>query len=176
MYRNTYFHFTDDEIFFDERKKRFIYMKSSRLLDQREYKGKFFKSQRPDYFGTDRSEFKENVKRGQILATSIMFQSRQEMRRLWRTMGGQGFQYYKPLMDDYFRAYVVDQPRTNRLWTWQDSTRLAEFYKLHLKKAEKYGLDLPHTTKVYKTKEELKQREDELVEYFLHEMRKQPVE
>ena len=43
---------------------------------------------------------------------------------------------------------------------------------LHLVKAQKYGLDMPFMNNVMLTKEELKAREDELVEYFLYEMRK----
>lgn len=36
------------------------------------------------------------------------------------------------------------------------------------------GLDIPFNTPVFFTKELAKQREDELVEYFLYEMRKKP--
>lgn len=37
------------------------------------------------------------------------------------------------------------------------------------------GLDIPITKSRGLTKDELKQKEDELTAYFLHEMRKQPV-
>ena len=38
--------------------------------------------------------------------------------------------------------------------------------------AEKFGLNMPNTAAPMLTKEELKQREDELCEYFKYEMRK----
>ena len=38
--------------------------------------------------------------------------------------------------------------------------------------AQRYALDIPVTTSMGLTKDELKQREDNLTEYFLHELRK----
>ena len=59
-----------------------------------------------------------------------------------------------------------------RLWTWDDSTKIVNFMTMHLMQAEKYGLDIPIQNSALWTKEELKNREDELTEYFLYEMRK----
>lgn len=80
-----------------------------------------------------------------------------------------------PLMDDYMQSYYVDSPRVNRLWTWQDATKIVNFYDLFTMKNEKFGLNLTNDMKTPMTKDELKEKEDELVEYFLHEMRKAPV-
>lgn len=80
-----------------------------------------------------------------------------------------------PLMDDYFQSYYVDSPRVNRLWTWGDATKIVDYYTLFTMRNEKYGLDLVNNMKTPMTKDELKEKEDELVEYFLHEMRKEPV-
>ena len=60
----------------------------------------------------------------------------------------------------------------HRMWNWEDSSKIVNFMTLHLVKAQKYGLDMPFMNNVMLTKEELKAREDELVEYFLYEMRK----
>ncbi len=75
-------------------------------------------------------------------------------------------------MDDYQRSQSVDQPRMNRLWTWEDSSKIVNFVTVHLALAKKYGLDLGTTNNASFTKEEIKTKEDELTEYFLYEMRK----
>ena len=43
---------------------------------------------------------------------------------------------------------------------------------LHLMQANKYGLDIPIQRSRDITKEELKQREDDLTAYFLYELKK----
>ena len=100
------------------------------------------------------------------------YQTKLELRRLWRTMGPMSFQYFYPLMDDYMNATAMDKPKMLRMWTWDDSTRIVNFMTLHLKQAEKYCLDIPIQNTALYTKEELKAKEDALVEYFLYEMRK----
>ena len=80
-----------------------------------------------------------------------------------------------PIMEDYLKQLKVDGVRTERLWTWQDSTRIVEYYRQHLKRVQKYGLDNGDSLED-PCKEAFKQREDELVEYFLYEMRKKPVD
>ena len=42
----------------------------------------------------------------------------------------------------------------------------------HLLQAEKYGLDMPTMNNALWTKEEIEARENQLMEYFLYEMRK----
>jgi hypothetical protein len=91
MHRETFFNFTDDEVFYDERKKRYVYLKNARMIDMQEYRGKHFKHQRPDFYGTDRVEFNNKLKKGQTLARQMLYQCKLEMRRLWRVMPGTGF-------------------------------------------------------------------------------------
>mmetsp|Transcript_3916 Transcript_3916/g.5920 ORF Transcript_3916/g.5920 Transcript_3916/m.5920 type:complete len:80 (+) Transcript_3916:347-586(+) len=79
-------------------------------------------------------------------------------------------------MDDFQKGQVVDQPRMNRLWTWEDSSKIVNFVTIHLELAKKYGLDLGVTNNAPYTKEELKTKENELTEYFLYEMRKPAAE
>ncbi len=100
------------------------------------------------------------------------YQTKLEMRRLWRQLGGLSYNYFYPLLDDFSNAQAVDKPRLLRTWTWDDSSRIVNFMNLHLLRAQKYGLDIPIQRQIGLTKEELKQREDELVAYFLHELRK----
>ena len=100
------------------------------------------------------------------------YQTKLEMRRLWRQLGGLSYNYFYPLLDDFSNAQAVDKPRLLRTWTWDDSSRIVNFMNLHLLRTQKYGLDIPIQRQIGLTKEELKQREDELVAYFLHELRK----
>ena len=100
------------------------------------------------------------------------YQTKLEMKRLQRTMGGMAYLYFYPLLDDYMGQNAVDRPRVLRTWTWQDSSKIVNFFDLHLLQAQKYGLDIPITRSTNITKDELKQREDELTAYFLHELRK----
>ena len=67
---------------------------------------------------------------------------------------------------------AMDRPKMLRMWTWDDSTKIVNFMTLHLMKAEKYALDIPVQNQSLLTKEELKQKEDKLTEYFLYELRK----
>ena len=87
-------------------------------------------------------------------------------------MGPMSFQYFYPLMDDYMTAMATDKPKMLRMWSWDDSTKIVNFMTLHLKQAQKYGLDITIQNTTLYTKAELKQKEDELTEYFLYEMRK----
>ena len=77
-------------------------------------------------------------------------------------------------MDDFMTYQAIDKPRLMRLWTWDDSSRIANFMTLHLAKCQKYGLDIPIQRNMYLTKDDLKKREDELTAYFLYELRKKP--
>ena len=69
-------------------------------------------------------------------------------------------------------AQSIDRPRLLRTWTWQDSSKIVNFFDLHLLQAHKYGLDVPILRCTDITKDELKQKEDDLTAYFLHELRK----
>ena len=100
------------------------------------------------------------------------YQTKLEMRRLWRQMGGLSYNYFYPLLDDFTLANAVDRPRLLRMWTWDDSTRMVNLMNLHLLRCHKYGLEIPIQRSHGMTKEELKKREDELCAYFLHELRK----
>ena len=57
MYKESFFNFTDDEVYWDEKKKRFIYLTGATVQDIQNYKGRYFKGQRPDLYGTDVTDF-----------------------------------------------------------------------------------------------------------------------
>ena len=100
------------------------------------------------------------------------YQTKLEMKRLQRSMGGMAYLYFYPLLDDYMGQNAVDRPRILRTWTWQDSSKIVNFFDAHLLKCQKFGLDIPIFNQSGCTKEELKAREDQLTAYFLHELRK----
>ena len=85
------------------------------------------------------------------------------------------FLHVYPLMDDYLTQRSIDSPRTLRLWTWDDSSRIANFMKMHHMRCQKYGTEIGVQVNRDLTKEEIKQKEDALTAFFLHEMRKAPV-
>ncbi len=172
--RIKFFGLQDDKLYYDERKKRFVYLEDAPALMEKAYKNSHFKDQRPDLVGQEQIEFRMKLKYGQQLLRQMNYQTKLEMRRLWRTMGGLSYQYFYPLLDDFMTYQAIDKPRLLRLWTWDDSTRIANFMTVHLLKSQRYGLDIPIQHSMGLTKDDLKKREDELVEYFLYEMRKAP--
>ncbi|CDW81323.1 UNKNOWN [Stylonychia lemnae] len=172
--RINFFNLSDDKLVYDERKKRFVFLQDAPAVVTRNYQNSQFKEQRPDLSGEELFEFRLKLKIGSQFLRQMNYQTKLEMRRLWRTMGGMSFQYYQPLLDDFMTYFAIDRPRTLRLWTWDDSTRIVNFLTVHLMRAKKYGLDIPHHTTPYMTKELAKQREDELTEFFITEMRKAP--
>jgi len=72
--------------------------------------------------------------------------------------------------------HSIESPRQLRLWTWDDASRIVNFLELHVQRCQRYGLDIPVQVSGGLTKDELKEKEDQLTEYFLHELRKKPVE
>ena len=140
--RVNFFSF-DDKLIYDERKKRFVHTADLPRSVARQYRNSTFKHQRPDLYGNEQAEFAWKLRFGQQLIRQMNYQTKLEMRRLWRQMGPMSFQYFYPLMDDYMNATAMDRPKMLRMWTWDDSTRIVNFMTLHLKQAQKYGLDFP---------------------------------
>ena len=170
-----YFNFSNNKVMYDERKKRFIYLKHAKKQHKRLFNKNHFKTQRPDITQYDHDMWKSDFRDAQIYLKGMMYINKLEIRRLWRTMGQNSYQYMYEIMDDYMTQWRVDGPRTQRLWTWMDASKMVEFYREHQFRCHKYGLDNCKGI-ANPTKEALKTREDELTEYFLHEMRKKPVE
>ncbi len=55
--RIRFFGLNDEKLFFDERKKRFVFLEDAPAIAERTYKNSFFKSQRPDLYGQEQHEF-----------------------------------------------------------------------------------------------------------------------
>jgi len=166
----------DDKLIYDEKHQRFIFLKDAPYIHTYRFRYTHFKSQRPDLFGYDKEDFREKQRFAQCYARHILYQNKLEIKRLWKAMGPISFPYFYPLMDDYFKRRVIDSPRSGRLWTWEDSSKMVAFVDSEVMRAEKYGLDIPtfHFAKI--KPEELKTKENDLTDYFLYEMRKAPRE
>ena len=50
--------------------------------------------QRPDLFGQEQAEFRFKLKYGQQLLRHMNYQTKLEMKRLWRVMGGMSYNYF----------------------------------------------------------------------------------
>ncbi len=172
--RIRFFGISDDKLFYDERKKRFVYLGEAPAIVERAYKNSHFKEQRPDLHGQEQHEFRMKLKYGQQLLRHMNYQTKLEMRRLQRTMGNMSYQYFYPLLEDFMTYQAIDKPRLLRMWTWDDSSRIVNMMSVHLLKCHKYALDIPVQRTMGLTKEDLKRKEDQLTEYFLYEMRKKP--
>ena len=65
--RGRFFGLSDDKLFYDERKKRFVYMDDAPNIVQQSFKNSHFKEQRPDLYGQEQHEFRLKLKHGQQL-------------------------------------------------------------------------------------------------------------
>ena len=170
----NYFNFSNNKILYDERKKRFIYLKGAKKQHKMLFNKNFFKNQRPDLVGMDQEQWQDDFRKGQQYLRGMMYMNKLEMKRLWRTLQTNAYPYIYPIMDDYMKQHRVDSPRVNRLWTWRDASKIVDYFREQQRRVAKYGLDNAVNADKY-TPESIKEKEDELVEYFLHEMRKSPV-
>ncbi len=49
--RIRFFGISDEKLFYDERKKRFVYLEDAPAIAEKTYKNQHFKEQRPDLYG-----------------------------------------------------------------------------------------------------------------------------
>ena len=108
----------EDKLYYDEKKKRFVNTANAPGISHRQYYGGHFKTQRPDLFGQEDVEWRMKLKYGQQLIRQMNMQTKNEMKRLQRTMGSLSYLYFYPLLDDFMSQNAVDRPRILRTWTW----------------------------------------------------------
>jgi hypothetical protein len=86
--------------------------------------------------------------------------------------------YMQPLYEHHMKLGGVDAYTHNKYFKWDDASITVAYLDYVLRRLNKYKLLLgPLTQRKYPDyKEDLKNQEDELVEYFLYEMRKEPAE
>jgi hypothetical protein len=86
--------------------------------------------------------------------------------------------YMKPLLEHHVKMGGVDAYSHNRYLKWDDASITVAYLDYVLRRLSKYKLNYgPLTQRKYPDyTDDLKKQEDALVEYFLYEMRKEPVE
>ena len=65
--RVKFFGLSDEKLYYDDRKKRFVYLEDAPAIAEKAYKNSHFKEQRPDLYGQEQHEFKMKLKYGQQL-------------------------------------------------------------------------------------------------------------
>ncbi len=103
---------------------------------------------------------------------------RRELSRLYVLFRRNASMYALPLLENEIKMGNLDHYAAHKYLRWDDACITINYLDYVLRRADKYKLTLgPLTQKKYPNhKEDLKQKEDELVDYFLYEMRKEPVE
>ena len=147
----------EDRLIYDERKKRYVNTGDMPGWMMRNYTHNVFKSQRPDIVGEEALNWDRKLRLGQSLLRQMTYQSKLELKRLWRSMGNLSYLYFyvsfytkffiliylQPVADDFFKTHNMDKPRMLKMWTWDDSSRIVNFMDEHIQRSTKYGLDLP---------------------------------
>jgi hypothetical protein len=85
--------------------------------------------------------------------------------------------YIKPLHEDY-TTQMVDKWNPYKTFYWDDAIKVANYLDYVTRKISKYGLHLSfiRPNKFENYKQAIQDEEDRLTEYFLYEMRKEPME
>ena len=85
--------------------------------------------------------------------------------------------YNAPLLENLYSSRV-DKNTIFKNFKWDDAIKMTNYIDYVTRKISKYGLHYgfmnPYKFENYK--EKIRNDEDELAEYFLYEMRKEPVE
>ena len=87
--------------------------------------------------------------------------------------------YSFPVREHHLKLGHVDHPgNINKFFVWDDAIKIANYFEWVMRRITKYGLHwgINHKYKFDNYKQEIKKSEDELVDYFLYEMRKAPSE
>ena len=103
-------------------------------------------------------------------------QRRYEMARAFIIFQRAHFNYIQPLYEHHIKMGMNDSGNEFKYYTWDDASRIVGYYDYVLRRITKYGLHRGaiQPTKYSNYKSDLVKEEEELVDYFLYEMRKQP--
>ena len=86
--------------------------------------------------------------------------------------------YVKPLYENFLKEGLLDKRNDKINYRWDDASRIVGYLDYVKRRINKYGLQYGYLTfnKFYDYKTSLQEEEDRLVDYFIYEMRKEPVE
>jgi hypothetical protein len=108
-----------------------------------------------------------------------MYKERQsEIGRLYVLFRYNYLTYAQPLYEHHLKHGVLDKYHANTHFKWDDAAASIGYFDYVLRRLGKYSLTRGalQPRKFPNYREELQKEEDKLVEYFLYEMRKAPVE
>ncbi|KAM3143576.1 hypothetical protein pb186bvf_004338 [Paramecium bursaria] len=144
-----------------------------------------FTSYRPDLTEPELEQFYTRLYVGERFLNALHYKLLAEMRRVFLQYPPGSVNEKILHFNDQF--YQLAQPFTlgqrahvNR--SWQDATKIVNYFEIALQKIAKYGnflqiqykgLNYPHTYVPY-SKEELQKQEDDITNRFIKEMRKPP--
>jgi hypothetical protein len=95
------------------------------------------------------------------------------------------FNYITPLIEHHIKLGELDRVAVHKYYNWDDASLVTGYYDYVLRRLGKYGkinlikglqYGLLNSKKFPNYKEELRNLEDDLTDYFLYEMRKEPQE
>lgn len=86
--------------------------------------------------------------------------------------------YVWPLYEHHIKLGKVDKASFYKNYYWDDASKVADYYDYVMRRIGKYGLhwSILNPNKVYNYKKMIQEEEDNLVDYFIYEMRKKPAE
>jgi hypothetical protein len=85
------------------------------------------------------------------------------------------YSYALPLYEYHYKLGRIDRVHTLKFYHWDDASKIGAYYDYVQRRIRKYGLHWGLTPKKFDNyKEQMKKEEDELVDYFIYEMRKPP--
>lgn len=86
--------------------------------------------------------------------------------------------YAIPLYKNHFKQGSIDHYNPNKLAIWDDATLMGDYLDYVLERIKKYGLHWGALTVIKHDnyKNLMKKDEDDLTDFFLHQMRQAPME
>mmetsp|Transcript_42473 Transcript_42473/g.48805 ORF Transcript_42473/g.48805 Transcript_42473/m.48805 type:complete len:179 (+) Transcript_42473:41-577(+) len=170
---NTPFNWIEDTLIFDEKRQKIVHSSSLTPAQNNEYKHGHYKSVRPDLTKWNTAIFQQNVSLARSYIGIMGWNNIQEVDRCMNMFSGNHFTECMDLVIHHKHfQYPFHSTLNSRPYDWQDASKMALFLKSKVMRADKYGLLHGHFDQC--TEDELKQKEDELVDFFLEEMRKKP--
>ncbi len=103
-------------------------------------------------------------------------QRKQEIARCYVLFRERSRYYSMPLIEHHIKMGEVDKPNGYKYLTWRDASLSVAYLEYVLARLSRYGLHYGalNNRKFPDYKEKIRSDEDELVDYFLYEMRKAP--
>ena len=133
---------------------------------------------RPDLYGKRAVEYDRLIFRIANHFLERMYNQRKfELARCYVLYRERSKFYNLPLLEHHIKMGETDRPNANKYLNWKDASLSVAYFEYVLNRLSRYGLHWGalKNNKFPDYKEKIRSDEDELVDYFLYEMRKPPV-